>query len=74
MRLLSLIICIILLTGCKTVGKHYLIHPETKKLELVEKIVTTGTGKHKVKFETGGEADSDSGFKMPALPKIEFDN
>ncbi|HEB13619.1 MAG TPA: hypothetical protein ENI13_01415 [candidate division CPR3 bacterium] len=61
--------------GCKTTGKHWLVNKETGNLELVEQIETTGTGKHDVKFETGGEAKSDSGWKVPEvnLPKMEFE-
>ncbi len=65
-KYISLIIVgLFLLSGCKTTGKHWLVNENTGELELVEKVETTGTGKHEVKFETGGGAKSDSGLKVP---------
>ena len=64
----TLLLCLcscILLGGCKTTGKHWMLNKETGELDLVEKIETTGTGKHDVDFKTGGGAKSDSGFKVP---------
>ena len=51
--------------GCKTLGYHYLMNPETKELELVEMIETRGTGKTKVVFSDKTEVSADSGFKVP---------
>ena len=73
--ILFLTLIVISSISCRTVGKHWLKNTETGELELVEKIETTGTGKHKVEFQTGGKADSDSGWKVPEvnLPKMEFE-
>jgi len=65
-----LIICAIVLSGCRTVGEHWLKNTETGELELVEIIEMRGTAKHEIDFATKGGAKADSGFRVP---DIDFD-